>query len=162
MRYTSFITHIYKVSSTKGYHSLKTHFSESMGWSFQPHFSITHQPFIHSSIFQVTLLPLFASVTLFLVPSVCHFSICSLTELSLCTHSELISLNSICASKDGSESQVTGGLSKPHFNRPSFSPYVLLWALSAITGQYLAKWNDLSPPSLWIRPGVCGIHLVYF
>ena len=72
-----------------------------------------------------------------------------------------------CVSGDGG-----GGLSKPRFNSPSGCPHVLSWALSVITGRYLAKWNYVSSSPLFsslllssswrIRPGVCGIHLVYF
>ena len=45
-----------------------------------------------------------------------------------------------CVSGDG----VVGGLSKPRFNLPSGCPHVLSWALSVITGRYLAKWNYVS------------------
>lgn len=123
-----------------------------MCWSFQPHFPFTHQPLIHSSIFLVTLLPLFVSVSLpcpppplslslpfFHLPSYWAISLpvqwINFTEFFLCIKGRQ------CVSGD------EGGQSKPRFNLPSFSPHVLLWALSAITGQYLAKWNDL-PPSL--------------
>lgn len=144
--------HIYKVSGTKGYRSLKTHFSGNHVLKFSAslslHSSASH-PLLHLSsdsssslclcVSSLSPPPLSLSLPFFHLPSYWAISLpvqwINFTEFFLCIKGRQ------CVSGD------EGGQSKPRFNLPSFSPHVLLWALSAITGQYLAKWNDL-PPSL--------------
>lgn len=159
-----------------------------MYWCFQPGRPCTLQPLIHSSIFLVTLFPLFAFVTLSisLSPpplSLCQFSIRPLTEQSLCSYSELISQSSCsCASKDSSVSQVMGadgGVIKASLQfairlstcviMSSLCHYWMVLSqmklrllISSLLFSSLLSSSLLLSSSWRIRPEVCGIHLVYF
>ena len=159
VKYISFITKKKKISiiSSKEHCTLKTHFSGNHVLMFSAwpslHSAASH-PLLHLSSDSFSSLCLCDSIHISVPnpPPLCQFYIRPLTEQSLCSYSELISQSSCsCISKDSSVSQVMGGggLSKPRFNSPSGCPHVLSWALSVITGRYLAKWNYVSSSPLF-------------